>query len=178
MREQSDLSMIAGTLKHGEFSGESAKKILIAFIIFSVVLFAGMIFSVIMLSIDQYKNPGSIVEFVIALISIIGGILLVWIIILVIINKNEKIRKEILLWIEDAIELKAYSKKIGIDNSSILFSTVKIQVDFDLEGVHYSRMSHAKHFGTKLEGYDNNGGNIQTRKSGFSIQGNMTKLWF
>ncbi len=147
------LSRVAGTLRHGVFSGESRKKIIVAYIIMSSLFLIGLVAALVALIYEQKTNPGSILIFIFALISIILGLTAVPIICLFVILKNEKIRKNIYLWIADAVELKAFAKQIDICNIGSKFPRVKIQVNFNLNGVEYTRVSQGKQFGCGPDGY-------------------------
>lgn len=50
-----------------------------------------------------------------------------------IIIKNGKLKKNVYLWMADAIETKAYSKKIGENRLGIQPTAVKIQVKFEID---------------------------------------------
>lgn len=69
-----------------------------------------------------------------------------------IICKDKKIKSKIQTWLEDAVEIKAYSKKIGENRVGIQPKATKIQVQFTLNGIQYRRDSTAKVFGG-WEGY-------------------------
>lgn len=69
-----------------------------------------------------------------------------------IIVKNKKLCAKIAPWLENAVEIKAYSKKIGENRLGIQPKATKIQVRFNYNGVVYKRESTAKVFGGQ-EGY-------------------------
>lgn len=153
MNELQDLSQIAGTLRYGNFSGENRKYIIIAFVIYTLIFVGGMIALLTALCLEQSKSSGSYISFVCTLIIIIIGFSSTPILWLIIIIKNERNRKEILLWLKDAVKLKAFSKKVGEFKASILFPTVKIQVDFEFDGIYHSCESKGKQIGGMKEGY-------------------------
>jgi hypothetical protein len=66
--------------------------------------------------------------------------------------KNNEHKKKVLLWLEDAIEVNAYSKNIGENRLGIQPKAVKIQVKFKINNKVYTRESTAKVFGG-WEGY-------------------------
>jgi len=151
MKESIDLSMIAGTLKYGAFSGESRKKIFGALLAFASVMIIAVIFMIVVLSIEQYKKPDNIEQFIFVLTVSIVAFLVPVIVLLYFVLYNEKSRKDILLWLVDAVELKAYSRKIGTDHA--LFPSVKIQVEFEFEGQQYFHTSQGRYAGQLSEGY-------------------------
>lgn len=66
--------------------------------------------------------------------------------------KNDKIKKKIIMWLYDAVELKAYCKKVDENRLGIQPKAVKIQVKFEYNNKTYSRESTAKIFGGQ-QGY-------------------------
>lgn len=88
--------------------------------------------------------------------SMIGGnifglcILLVYILCIV---RNEKLKQKISLWLENSVQVKAYSRSIGSVRLGIQPKQVKIQVDFMIDGKQYSRVSAGKMLGGGPEGY-------------------------
>jgi hypothetical protein len=66
--------------------------------------------------------------------------------------KNNKLKEKITMWLEDALEVKAYSKKIGENELGFQPKGTKIQVSFKIEGKPYIKDSTAKVFGG-WEGY-------------------------
>lgn len=138
---QDDLSRIEASLKYGNFYGESRKKIIGSYLALALFFFAFMIFAVIMLSVEQVKNPNTIELFVGGLISFIIMCTVVPITWLIIVLKNENLRKKILLWKEDAIEVSAYAKKLGVKYWCGCIQLTKLQIEFNIEGVNYIRSS-------------------------------------
>ena len=134
-----DLSNIAVTLKYGAFEGASRKKILGAFIALLVITVSIATLGITMMSIEYAtKHESSVASFVGGLISIIFGCSILPIIWFFIVHRNEKIRKEICLWIEDAVEISAYTK--SIDTKYWLgVPLTKLQVDFKIDGIRYVR---------------------------------------
>lgn len=61
--------------------------------------------------------------------------------------KNRKLQSKIKLWLEDAVEIRAYSKKIGENRLGIKPKATKIQIRFSLNKKHYSRESTYQVFG-------------------------------
>jgi len=68
---------------------------------------------------------------------------------------NNKLRKRIVMWLEDAIEIKAFSKTLATRSFLLQSKLVKMKVRFKLADVDYVRDSAGKMLGAgkKLEGY-------------------------
>jgi len=146
MKKERDLTKIAGTLKYGWFSGESRKKIIISFVCLASCLWLEMIALIVFLSIEQVSDPMPVGGFIFTILSIAIGFSAVPVTLLVIVVKNEKTRKEILVWLEDAIELTAYSERIGVW-TPLFQSLVKIQVYFEIDGNMHTQISKGKPIG-------------------------------
>ena len=146
LNNKEKISRVKLTLKFGWFNGENQKKILGVYIGYIIIFLLGIVLAITMLSIEQIRNPDSIGAFVGALIAITIGFSLVPIILSVIIFRNEKIRKEIELWIHDAIEINAYLKKTDI-KYWLGIPLVKFKIEFDVDGIHYTRTSDEEHRG-------------------------------
>jgi len=141
------LPRIVGTLKWGWFSGESFKKQIFALILVESIFFLGIVFMVTMLVIEQINDPSSVTLFCISLIGGVVGLSICPIIFLILFTQNYKRRKDILLWLDDAIEVKAYSKTIGEFKPTFEIGSVRIQVIFKVNGTKYIRESKGKRMG-------------------------------
>ncbi len=152
MQELKDISNIVGILNYGPFYGKSRKKLIIDQVLGTVVFLLIIALIITFLSISQIRNPDPIEEFVFYIFACVAIFLWPPILFLTLLIKNEKRRKEVQLWLEDAIIVKAQSK-----NADCLYqfgvSCPKIQVDFTIDGVQYNRQS--KSIGTKTnkQGY-------------------------
>ena len=147
-----DLKQIAGTLKYGQFDGTKRKYIISTYIAFTTLFVAGMIALLTVLIID-YVDTTTVTEptaFVPEIIFCILGFMLLPIIFLFLILRNEKIRKEIKLWLQDAVELGAFCEILLSDHTdtplldaifSLPPSKAKIRVKFKYNGKHYSKDS-------------------------------------
>ena len=135
------ISRIAGLLSYGTFWSASRKKVLLEYFCLFALCFFAMVFCVTMLSLEQAKKPDSALKFAMGLISYIiaCGITPVWM--GVVVAKNEKLRDNVNLWLEDAVEVKAFSKKIGVMRAMGIVKGVRLQVDFVIDNIHYSRES-------------------------------------
>lgn len=111
-----------------------------------VFIFCLIIFFVTMISIEQIKNPRAIGEFIGVIVGCILSFSLFPIIWLIILIRNEKVREKIFIWIEDSVELTAYSKKIGV-KYWIGIPLIKIQVEFEKDGIKYVRTSEKEEHG-------------------------------
>ena len=154
MSETNILKRIAGTLKYGVFLGDSRKRIFIAYGAFAGLFFLlAVLFCIIIISVQQVLDSPYIVGYILALVVTLV-VLSIPILLFFSILANERIRKEILLWLEDAIETTAYAKKVSVCNLHIIVPSVKIQVDFEIDGKQYSRCSEGKLLGSRaLEGH-------------------------
>ncbi len=137
-QEQKDLSNIIFSLSRGKFDGESRNKIIIPYIILVIIFGFGLILTVVMFSIEYVNGKMSLAGYMGGMISITFGFSVLLFIWFILICRNEKIRKEILLWVEDAIELNAYSKSLGV-KSWFGISLNKLQIEFVIDGIHYVR---------------------------------------
>lgn len=151
MKKESDnMSRIAGLLSYGAFWSESKKKIVGLYIGIVIICVFVLVLGVTMMTIEQLEKPTEgIAFFLIAIFSLIIPFSLLLILLLVFILKNEKKRKEVFMWLEDAIEINAFSKKIGSKYQLAIFEGAKIQVEFDIDGIHYIRESDSKCYKNK-----------------------------
>lgn len=140
MKRQTDLSNIVFSLSRGKFDGESRNKIFITYIMLVVLFGLGIILAVTMLTIEYINDKSMLAEYIGALISITIGFSIVPCVCFVLIYRNEKIRKDILEWIEDSIELNAYCKSLSV-KYWLGIPLNKLQTEFDIDGIHYVRVS-------------------------------------
>lgn len=112
-----------------------------AYCCFASFMLIGMVALIVTISLEQVHSsmPAALFAFTIVGISIAMSVLpVIW---LVVIVKNEKQRREIALWLEDAIEVDAHTRSLGVWQPTGPFPAEKIQVTFDLEGNRYVRES-------------------------------------
>ncbi len=81
----------------------------------------------------------------------IGAVAFMSLLIVVKIQK-EKLSKDVMLWLEDAIEIKAYSQKLGENRLGFQPKATKIRVSFNIGGKHFRKDSSLTPFGG-WEGY-------------------------
>ena len=157
MKDYKDLSNIAGTLKYGVFIGVDRKKERLTYFIIGavLVLIVAAVVTVICLLRFYTVFFTSLDEFIVVLVglpvlfSMIPAILLVaWV-------RNSRSRKEILVWLEDAVELEAYSTSIPDIDSGVSKTLARIQVDFDFNGERLSHVSEGRMIADKTspDGY-------------------------
>lgn len=146
IKSQCDLSHIKFILSNGHFEGSSRKKVLLAFAALVGVCLSLMILSITMISIEQVNNPKYVGEFIGIIIGFITAFSLLPTIWLIIIIRNEKIRKKVVVWTEDAVEISAYAKSIGT-KYWLGIPLIKLQVEFQLDGIKYVRTSENEHRG-------------------------------
>ena len=150
MRLSADLSRIEGSLKHGQVF---LKKKYLFYIMFGLIAVISIL-GIVMTLLEHMENPDARTPVVI-IIFILGPAFL-FVPLLIILLKNNKACKEILLWLEDndIVELNAYSKKIDTWNPTALFPAIKIQVEFEFDEKHCSFVSEKKLYGGGIpEGY-------------------------
>lgn len=138
--QQWDLSKIVISLSKGRFYGESRKGIIIPYIVLVVISASVAILGVTMMSIEYSKETDSIAELIGAIVAIVLGVAVLLCAAYIPVYKNEKIRKEVLLWVEDSIELDAFCRSIDVKHW-LGIPLIKLQVDFNIEGIHYVRSS-------------------------------------
>lgn len=114
-----------------------------------------MVLSVVMISIEYIQTPDSIVEFIFTIIMFIIIFSILPIVLTIFVIKNEKMRKKVYLWMEDAVLVNAFAKGIGLKKQLLIIPSVKLQVNFKIDGISYSKESRSNHYETKdfEEGY-------------------------
>lgn len=136
-----DTSEIVGLLRSGPFWGTQFKKILTVYLLLVAFFLFIMSVGIWMFSVSQMEDPQPIAQFVVLIVFWILIVSLMPVILLIFIVKNEKKRKQVQLWLEDAVEVQAESKEIGRICQLGVLPCVKLQIDFDIDGVHYRRFS-------------------------------------
>lgn len=145
MEDKFNMKRIAGTLKYGWFDGEKKKYIIPAYIALALAFIGvgiGLGLTMIILNIQEQGG----VEGVGDIFAILGCLFISVFptsILGLLIYKNEKNKKEIELWLNDAVELTAYVRQLGVIQSG-LAGLYKIQVEFEYEGQHYKYESRGK----------------------------------
>lgn len=149
-----DMKRIAGTLKYGWFDGEKKKYIIPAFIVFSLVVVGfsmGFGLTMVILNIQEHGGVNGFAD-ILALVGCFFASFALPLVLGLLIYRNEKYRKEIELWLSDAVELTAYVREIGVIQSEFISANnlYKIQVEFEYNGQHYKIESRGKQLsGTK-----------------------------
>lgn len=139
LKQHKDVSNIAVSLTRGKFNGESRKKIIIPYIILIIMCAALAIIDIVM-SIIRYVNNDTI-----SISSFLSGLFLfpsiaaiLPLVLFILIHRNEKIRRDIYVWLDDAVELNAYCRNIGV-KESMFIKLIKLQVEFEFDGKNYVR---------------------------------------
>jgi len=136
-----DLFQVVGTLRYGAFNERKRKEYFTTSIVIIGLFAIAMIIPIIIMSISYPYDNACLVFFIIGAV----GFSISVIVSAVLLSRYEKIRKEILKWSEDAVELYAYSKCVGEQESSepFIFNVVcaKIEVTFKLDDKKYKRLS-------------------------------------
>lgn len=154
-----DLSNIEYSLSRGKFDGSSRKANIIGYVVLVSICIAGLIIAITMFSVEYANGNTPVGQFVLELVGISLIVSLLISGLTVYLRRNEKLRKEILLWLEDAVEVKAHCKCVDIDYEyidGIPFPLHKIQVEFKLNGTHYVRKPKDEHrgkFEVRRKGY-------------------------
>ncbi len=151
------MKRIAGTLKYGWFDGEKKKYVIPVFVIFSLIFVGfGMGFGLTMIILNIQEHGGLVGST--DVLAIVGCIVISFLLPLVLgllIHRNEKYRKEIELWLTDAVELTAQVHEIGVIQSELLSANnlYKIRVDFEYNGQNYKIESQGKQLGGTKSSY-------------------------
>lgn len=153
---QFDMKRIAGTLKYGWFDGENRKKLIWAYIIFSIVIIGFVLGLGLTLVIQRIIENGGMKGFT-DILSILGCLFMSLVLPLILgllIKRNEKNRKEIRSWLLDAVELIAYVREIGIIKSYLPANNLyKIRVEFNYDGCNYKYESRGKQLSATKDTY-------------------------
>lgn len=140
------ISNIDASLSQGQLLG---KKQWVALYLFISVFFFFPIFTLVLLVLPEVEWDSQM-AFAMVGCNILFLLILALSIYLKI--KNNRLKIKINLWLKDAIELKAYSRKIGENRLGLQPAAIKIEVCFKIDGKYYARNSSAKVFGG-WEGY-------------------------
>lgn len=133
------------SLSHGQLFG---KKQWTTILLFMIAPFILEIVTII-LFIVPFVVPDAEFEAPIIIIILFGNILFLSLLtfFISIKVKDYKLKKRVSLWLDDAVETKAYSKQTGEQKLPFLPKGITIQVKFEIEGKKYVRDSGIKVFG-------------------------------
>ncbi|MCH5161319.1 MAG: hypothetical protein J1G04_04730 [Clostridiales bacterium] len=155
-QKELDMKRIAGTLKYGWFDGGNRKILIVAYILFSLVcigLGMGLLLSIVIQELTKNGGVNGLGD----ILSILGCLFMAFALPLVLgilIFRNEKYRKEINLWLSDAIELDAYAREIDVIKSPIPVNNIyKIRVEFNYDGNDYKYESRGKQLSATNDTY-------------------------
>lgn len=155
LKAEIDISDIAGLLNYGTFWSESKKKIFVNYFGILFLCLFMMVLTVVMISIEYNQMSRSLIELITSIIMYIVIFSLLPIVLTIMVMKNEKMRKNVYLWMEDAVLVNAFAKCVGLKKQLGIFPSVKLQVNFKMDGISYSKESRSNHYKTKNfeEGY-------------------------
>ncbi len=138
-----DMSHIAVLLNHSKFFSDSRRKIILQYIVLCVMIFFIIVSLIIMISWEQQESSMSIAKFLVILLCCTLVCSSIPIVLLILIIKNEKIRNQVNLWLEDAVQVEAIAKRIDT-KYWIGLPLIKLQVEFNLYGIHYIRTTESE----------------------------------
>lgn len=131
--DKKHLRNIAATLKYGWFDGSHYKLNWVLYALISFMFVGGGVACILVISLD-FDIAHNLFEYILVVIGCLIGFLSVPTLLLVILLKNTQHMKRILLWMEDAVELSAFSRKVGETRTSFNPQIYKIQVEFTYNG--------------------------------------------
>ena len=136
------LPQIVATLKYGRFWEEKRKLYITLFAVFAALMMAFSSIAVYYLGIEQVEPFENSVQLIFAIIGLSLAFILPSIVFLVLILKNEKARKHILIWLDDAIETDAHSYLYCTANAGRgLNELCKLKIKFKIDGKHITCLS-------------------------------------
>ena len=138
---ENDTPKIVGILDYGPFEWASLRKMLIAYFLLVTIFLLLMGLGIFIFAREQQENPEPMISFVFWIIFWVFIMSAFPIFFLIYLIKTEKKRKEVCLWLQDAVLLQAQSKEVGRKYALGMFPGVKLQIDFELGGMHYTRFS-------------------------------------
>ena len=142
-----DLSKIGATLRHGRVvTGKRWKAFKISFAVMALCIVLWLTMTIVLPIIHIKHDMDSEIFF-----TLIGGSVLfviLFCIILWLLKINIEARKEVSLWLQDAIELEANTKRMDV--VSLDYKPHQIQVKFEYNGNKHQKLSVA---GSILTGY-------------------------
>lgn len=148
------IKQVIATLQDGVFSCESRKRVIMCGAIicaFFMAIFAGLIWVIL----ESSKNSEDIIGVTFTVAGCCIAVLFLVTANIYLIVRNEKIRTNILNWLEDAVELRAFAQMVNVEHVSFLFPRAKLQVTFTFDGKHYKKTSGRNREGKTRSGYQN-----------------------
>lgn len=133
-RNEHYLKRIVGTLKYGWFDGKASKKNLLYGIIVCLFVVGFVLLGIILACKDEPFSE-RIIFIVIGGIVMMSAPIALFIVYLI----NEKRKKEIRLWLNDAVELCAHSTKIR--TKGVILPAYQIRIEFGYDGKRYKKFS-------------------------------------
>lgn len=138
-----NLANIEASLSQGNFL--SGKKLLVLYMSLCIMLLfpsLSIIIFIVMIVTTEWSIP--------IFTLFIGGDVLCLLFLIMFIHikiKNDRLKEKIILWVEDAIQVRAFSKKIDENRLGLQPKATKIQIKFKINGEMYVKESTAKVFG-------------------------------
>ena len=155
-----DMKRIAGTLKHGQFDGNKRKYLIAAYIATIVLSFGLALGLILTLIIFGLKEKGGMTgDYVGAIIGCVVAAFIFPVLFGIFFIRNEKRRKEIMLWLDDAVELQGYVRELAHIDDYIelppfqIKTAIKVRVEFKYEGKKLHCDSREKILGSDDDGY-------------------------
>lgn len=134
------ISNIDASLSHGNFLGKKQFFVLYTAMITSLLL---PLITIVMIAVQVKWDNQKIFALTVGNMIFLSFFAVLNFIMI----KNNKLRKKIIIWLEDAIETTAYSKQMGENRLGAQPKAVKIQLKFKIDDITYRRDSTAKVFG-------------------------------
>jgi hypothetical protein len=132
-----DISKIVGILSIGAFCGVSRKGIIVSYVLFAMIWLFIIGISIAILIEEIFEISTAIVPYIVFIVIFVSMLLVIPIGLLTLIIRNEKLRKNVQLWLTDAILLSADTKDFVFPPSN----EIGLQVQFKVNGKSYIRYS-------------------------------------
>lgn len=148
------IKQVIATLRDGEFSCESRKRVIISGAILCA-FFIAILASIIWVVLENGKDSEDITVSIFTVLGCCIPVLFLVSVNIYFIVRNEKMRTNILNWMEDAVELNAFAQTVNVEHISFLFPRAKLQVSFAFDGKQYKKTSGRNQEGKMRTGYQN-----------------------
>ena len=136
MNKQKVLSNVAFSFTYGLYDDKLRKELFGIFIVIAVAGLFGVTLYTTMTSIEYVKEQTTtLTHLLVGLFSLIGGFAIGGGLILALALNYERDRKKILLCLDDAVELTAFTKTIGTTYYGYGTKVTKLQVEFEYNGL-------------------------------------------
>ena len=112
------ISQIEASLSQGRLF---QKKWLVAIYTFIAVAVLSILFGVILIIANYVFDMGEELDFIFSMVFLILFVVLLLIVLILVLIKNQKTKKLVIMWVQDAVLLKAYTKKLDSFNTELPF---------------------------------------------------------